>query len=490
MLLDQLKEFFNCSEIEISERVKIVNISCICNKSILHVPSSIQRLLLEFPTRDDVTISFINEVEKEISFSSSYTTNKDNVTNFLDDIFDDEFIKVKIKILKPVEDSKFSIYSFVDFTNDLNSLPLKDFLEAISSIISDSKQGIIFDMLDESKMFWTKNLKFIPHSQVQTNIPFENRCNTFRNAQNNIFFRNIDKINLCPTDFILESDYLNNPLTEKFNTSATLLSLVYVANSSNITANEIDITLTGQQTISESIPFEKLLLNKNIISMFSWIYDQNFSSDKLTIARNIISLHCKQMSLIYLDERTLASIHANFNLYLKENVDRYLGLKKEVSAFLYEIVGKTSEYSLQILSGLKSNFLAMTAFLLTVLLSNLVSTQPLNNIFTKDITIISEFIIFVSFLFLLISYFEHAQNMKSVEASYDLLKNSYKDILSEDDIQAIFKDDKIKKDTFDSVKLWTTIYISIWISLLIALLIIVECLSSDRFLTTLFQMIF
>lgn len=479
MLLEQIKNIFNCSKLEISERLKIVKISCVCNKNIFENSSLIKNLLLKFPERDNVDICFEDSAENEIIFSEDKFPKNDMIEDFLNDTEDNENITVKIEITKTVENCIFSIYSFEDFANDLNSLLVIDFLKAISEIFSDSNQGIVFDMLDESKMFWSKSLKFIPHSQLQTNINLNDRNSYFEYAENNIFFRNFNDIRLLPIDFILESDYDNNLLTKKFDICATIMSLVYIANSSNITTKQLDIQLIGQQTISESIILELIQPNKNIINIFSWIYDCNFSSDKLMITRNIISLHCKHISLTSLDERTLASIHSNFNLYLKDNVDRYLNLKKEVSTFLYDIVSKTSEYSLIILKSLKSNLTAMIAFLLTVVLSNIGSVKPLNNIFTKDITTIIEVIVLGSFIFMLISIFEHNSNMKSIEDSYKLLKNSYEEILSKEDIKEIFDDDKIKKETFKKVKYWRNIYIIIWTILLVGIVILIETLSNE-----------
>ena len=116
----------------------------------------------------------------------------------------------------------------------------------------------------------------------------------------------------------------------------------------------------------------------------------------------------------------------------------------------------------------------MIAFILTVLLSNAISSQPLNNVFTKDITVISEVILAGSIIFMLISIFEHNRNIDSINKSYKVLKDSYTDILSEDDIKKIFDDDKIMSKTLTTIKRWKKVYVIIWISVIFIGFILVE----------------
>ena len=56
------------------------------------------------------------------------------------------------------------------------------------------------------------------------------------------------------------------------------------------------------------------------------------------------------------------------------------------------------------LDKFKTNLLAILGFLFSVILANIVSDQPLDNIFTKDITILSEIVLIASFGYLFISY--------------------------------------------------------------------------------------
>ena len=74
--------------------------------------------------------------------------------------------------------------------------------------------------------------------------------------------------------------------------------------------------------------------------------------------------------------------------------------------------------------------------------------------FTKDITILSEIVLIASFGYLFISYQQSKYELQKVYSSYDKLKDSYREILTEDDIRECFQNDDIKtemKRTIDKI---------------------------------------
>lgn len=175
----------------------------------------------------------------------------------------------------------------------------------------------------------------------------------------------------------------------------------------------------------------------------------------------------------------MASIQSNYNLYLKENVKEYLDLKNKVAEFISETISKTGEYATGLLDKFKGNIIAIFGFMFSVILANVVSDQPLDNIFTKEITTLVECVIVGSFVYLVICYLQSRYEIQKVYDSYNQLKQNYKEILTEEDLHEIFGDDemlfKMKKTISKSEK----IYMGMWILFLISVLIVVECLSSS-----------
>ena len=63
-----------------------------------------------------------------------------------------------------------------------------------------------------------------------------------------------------------------------------------------------------------------------------------------------------------MDDKVMASIQSNYNLYLKENVKEYLELKNKVAEFISDIVSKTGEYACFLLNKFKSKVLLVLLF--------------------------------------------------------------------------------------------------------------------------------
>lgn len=141
-------------------------------------------------------------------------------------------------------------------------------------------------------------------------------------------------------------------------------------------------------------------------------------------------------------------------------------------------------------SKFKTNLLAILGFLFSVILANIVSDQPLDNIFTKDITILSEIVLIASFGYLFISYQQSKYELQKVYSSYDKLKDSYREILTEDDIRECFQNDDIKTEMKRTIDRSVRIYLIIWGGILLSLLILVEYMSSEPFIWPILKSLF
>lgn len=69
--------------------------------------------------------------------------------------------------------------------------------------------------------------------------------------------------------------------------------------------------------------------------------------------------------------------------------------------------------------------MAFFTFLFSVILANIVSDRPLDNILTKEITIIFEFVLAGSIGFMIISVVEMNYKLNKLKNGYKELKNSY-----------------------------------------------------------------
>lgn len=360
--------------------------------------------------------------------------------------------------------------------------------KGVAEKIAEEINFLVFDVYSPIAMFATKTMFFVPCENRTINTDF-NRIQRIQDCKEVSYFYNFDIYEILPDDFKITIDYENNPLTELFQKIMVLLSISFIATSSSINGNQLKGVISGQRTTEYCCEISQLQNNNVLYSIYNWIYTGGSQIDKAIIARNVISLHCRYVSITEIDEKVTASIQSNYNLYLKENVKDYLELKNKVAEFISDTVSKTGEYATGLLDKFKTNIIAIFGFLFTVILANIVSSQPLDKLFTREITILVECVLFGSLIYLLICYFQSRYEIKKVYDSYELLKLNYKDILTEDDLEEIFCNDEILAEMKKTIRRSEKIYLSIWIAFLIGAFAVVEIVSISPTYQSLFDVI-
>lgn len=412
------------------------------------------------PARDNIRIYLVAENDEQ--FTINRDTREEDYHNFIGELLEDEIISAKIEINKSIKDNRFSVYCFYQFAKDLNSLSIEEALSAFSLLLNESEGYIIFELFDNNNIFYTKTMFFTSagNYEIKTEFYREKRLQDCRETS---YFYNQDVYELLPDDFKIIVGYEGNPLTVLFWKLETILSLCMLASNSSIQQENLRLQIMGQRSVEFSYNLKELEGNPILYKIYDWIYSGGSSIDKALIARNIICLHCKYESIQHLDENVLAAIQSNYNLYLRENVTQYLELKNKVAEFISGIVAKTGEYATELLDKFKTNLIAIFGFLFTVVIANIVSDQPLTNIFTRDITAILEFVLAGSSVYLFISYKQSKYQMKKVYDSYVELKKSYAQVLTDDDIEECFQNDKTISDMKKIINKSQKIYLAIWI---------------------------
>ena len=123
-------------------------------------------------------------------------------------------------------------------------------------------------------------------------------------------------------------------------------------------------------------------------------------------------------------------------------------------------------------------------------LANIVSDQPLDNIFTRDITFILEAVLFISAAYLVICVLETKYKIRKIRDSYNALKNNYTSILTPDDLNMAFGNDKIMKEMSAEVNKGIRRYACLWGVFILISLIAIELISVDPVIWSLFQRLF
>ena len=472
-MLAELIQAATITDTVVSERMKVYEASFKFQVENAPEYSYFLNIIQEVSQRDKIKITLQDETERIYDL---LVADEDGYKSFIEDTLADETIDVRVRIDKQVVGNHFSIYSFDEFAKDILSLSVEDVMIAFSSLLKQSPNYLVFDVYSPVTMFATKTMFFVPSGNGMVNTEF-NRVRRMEDCKEVSYFYNFDVYEVLPDDFKITIDYENNPLTELFQKIMVLLSISFIATSSTISGSQLKGIINGQRTMEYCCDINQLPGNKILYSIYNWIYTDGSPIDKAIIVRNVISLHCKYVSITEIDEKVMASIQSNYNLYLKENVKEYLELKNKVAEFISGTVSKTGEYATGLLDKFKSNIIAIFGFIFTVILANIVSDQPLDNLFTKEITIIIECVLAGSFVYLIICYYQSRYEIKKVYDSYEQLKLNYKEILTEDDLLEIFGDDEMLKEMKNTISKSEKIYLGIWIIFLIGAYAVVEIVS-------------
>jgi len=481
--ISKILKIFDTSDTVINERRSVVDL--LFYTTVGNLPSSSTELLEvinSIPERDSFKMIFTSDSENSLEITNKCNVNIDFSPLFTD-ADSDEGILVKITIDKTIQNNIFSVYCFEKFTNDLLDLSITKLMAWFSDSLSDSEY-LVFQLFDSDFSMTTSTIAFVSdkESRFSPNIFRLERLQTCKETGN---FYNMSEYELIPDDFNIEGIEPDiNPYRCVFDRLKTIFSAIYTASSASILENELNIQINGQRNLTCDSQLDWIQKNDYLYSIYSWVYTEGNPVDKVLIARNVMSLHCKHSDLFTLDDKTYSAIKSNYELYLRNDVEQYLNLIKEFSAFISGIVTQVGEYATTILGKFKKNLMAIGIFFLTVMIPRIGSSQGWDIIFTRDVLYLLQLILFGSIVYLIICGAELKYKMRKIRKGYDDLKENYENVLSSDEIDEILKKDELLTATINHVKKSSVIWGIIWGAMVVLGVVIIEFLTINRGLFT------
>ncbi|EGT2201798.1 hypothetical protein DFW37_09615 [Clostridioides difficile] len=476
-ILSEFFSLFNANSSDLSERVQVVECTFTCNGNELPPIENIKCVLNKFPIRDEVKIRLYNDYEETIIFDN----HNDEIIGceievFYQDSKEDTEVNISLEINKMISQNTLSVYNFEKFSNSILNKSNKEILGIFSDFLKN-KEYLIFELYDSNLLFWTNTMVFKNYNQNTPEIKFL-RSNKIEICKQISSFYNVTDYELIPDDFEIISNSNNNIFEEIFSKLRTLMSMIYVSNTAIIDNESLNVEIIGQRKTCFNYNINTQLVNNDeLYKIYKWIFTDGNSVDKAIIARNIISLHCQYDDILRTDQKTFSSIQSNFSLYQRDNVVKYIELKNKLGEYIIKIVTETNDIVIGLTDKFKKNIIACFTFIFTIVLANIVSSNPLNNIFTKDITFLLETILVGSIGYLVISVLEMNYNLKKLERGYEDLKNNYTDILDANDILEIFNNDKTFKENVKDVKKKRILFTVIWVVAILVCFIGIKCIS-------------
>lgn len=484
---DKIKNLFLIDKLSLSERIFTCEISFQAVSKNLPEYHSLTTFIDDVSYGNVIKISMTDPDENILYIASDNKITLNEYNEYLENSQYEDKIDVKIEIQKVIINGRFTIYNYKSFTEDLLDNSLLSIMQILSGIL-DGREYIIFNVLDEN-VFWNTKTIMFSHALNSYFIPTVDRCKRIESCKISSYFQSSTNLKILPDDFDIKADIKNNQYADVFKKIKTILSVAYIASISSIENEILKCTINGQRNLSYNYDLDIINHNEILYKVYEWIYTDGNPVDKVIIARNIISIHCKYSDLLDVDGKTFLSITSNYSLYLKDNVSKYLEAKTKVSEYISDIGTKIGDNALELFTKFKNNVLAIFSFLLTVVLVNIVSENPLNNILTKEITALLELILFGSIIYYFVCLSETIYKYRKTKYAYDSLRRNYEDIFSEEEIKEIFDDDQLFNKSKKSVICNIVIFSMLWIAVIIVAVIIIENISTSPFIIPKFNSI-
>lgn len=410
-------------------------------------------------TRDALTINICGNYDPEIILYND--SSKENeirviVDELLEALDSDDVVKISLRIDKENKLNTISVYSLDRLEVYFRFISEKDealkTLEqmmnfAIKHLYFDSVQR--FELINDQAQFSSKAFVFTNNIEVMTQ--HDTKLTSGRTVLHDASEKHCNlifdgAIGFIPDDFYLEiEENVSENMKEFFNSISLFLSLTFLVDMIKLKDNMLEYKIYGYRNMHKNIDFLEIknLLNNNeeFFSIYQWVYEQNSNvSERIGMTRNVLSLFTNGDDIFSSGESALPSIKSSFEIYLKENVDKYIEVLNQVILLLNDLKKQSIEIANSYTKDFKNNFIALFTFLATTILFNTISSDGIENIFTEDITHITLAFLLISIAYWFISKRELNQKIIKLEKNYDRNKNYYKPILDPGDINRIFNE--------------------------------------------------
>ena len=138
-------------------------------------------------------------------------------------------------------------------------------------------------------------------------------------------------------------------------------------------------------------------------------------------------------------------------------------MKNKLTEFIIDTSNQINDIIGNFIGNFEKNIIAFVTFILGTIIANIVSDSPLDSILTKDVITIILAILGGSLVYLIITIVETYYRFLAYKRNYYNLKEEYIDILNEQDINLIFKNDREynnnKRNILKIVKIFSVLWL-------------------------------
>lgn len=397
------------------------------------------------------------------------------IDNVLFDSHLEDEITILYKVTKRLDNNVLSVYDESLFVGSISAQGIIPLLMGISNRLSSD---LVIEMLGRPRFhsFNTGTINVVGENHIEHLSYLDYRESRLTTRKTYCQWSN-NEIFVLPED--LYTTTRDHELSILFRKAACLLSIMYVCDNS-ILNNNLEIRLCGYRTMSSQVNTNPLNDLQHIddfcdrwFAIYDWCYTGGYSSDRLSIARNIISLNIVSNDIVKVNETTLQAIKSNFKIFEQDNVRQYIKVRNEISNLLLELQSKVNNIVEGFTGEFKKNILAIYTFFITVVVIRVISKGEFWGGFTNPVIYLSLIFLGISAMLLIYSHIEISTKEKLFEKQYNQLKERYAPLLSVEELTSIFEDcDPRKCGTHANYIQWQKrVYTGLWIASLIVLLL-------------------
>ncbi|MGN0739565.1 MAG: hypothetical protein ACI4LX_05280 [Treponema sp.] len=397
-------------------------------------------------SRDSIYLSLIYDDNLITSYNSqSEDAIWENIINAYDSYDIGTNFSIELSISKKLENNHISIYQIDSFINYLAKCALLDFLSMFSKKL---KPYIIFELQNiEPFFFYSQSIFFLSQnidiSQVKI---FDNKKKEkILKQEKDLCCHDCPKFELIPDDFYF-FNCNNTKIKQLFDKILIFLCFLSIFDYIKLDKKLFSFRLNGFKLLKNDFNTDTIenfsidtQNNHELYEIYRWIYTDGNASDKLDISRNILSINLNQ-NLLKPEPNIFEAIKSNYRIFQKENAERYLSVRKEISELLITLQGEINSIVSNFIDDFKKNIVTVLSLFISVIVINVISNGNFIKGFNNDIILLIFAFLLISLGYLFYSRWELTQKTKLYEKHYNQIKQRYSNILSEIELQGIFDD--------------------------------------------------
>lgn len=295
---------------------------------------------------------------------------------------------IEITIEKNVIDGVLSVYSVDAFAAYLAEGPLQDVARSLASRLSNV---LVLECQCDIVRGGTRTIQFAPTGETAHVEPMEessrlHMLGLFRDSGHT----DLQLDPLVPADVGLREKTGIELIDRFFDRLSALVAVTYLANHTWMTGTAIHYRMAGYKVIDGATPAGALLeATPALVQIAQWCYADGGQSDKVGLARNVISIHVNDLSELGSKPEVWHALLSNYQIYLKQNVESYLALKGRLSDMLMDASARTQALAGTVLDALRNSIYVLLTFLLTVVVVNAVKDISVTAVFSVPYLVIA-----------------------------------------------------------------------------------------------------